>query len=44
VRLYRADRGALTAVHNGSLALHSVPRLPHDLHSMADLNRFADLL
>ncbi len=42
--LHRADAEALGALVGGSMPLHSVPRLAHDLHSMADLEAFAELL
>lgn len=42
--LHQADHLALSALRDGALALHCVPRLTHDLHSMADLEAFAGLL
>ncbi len=41
---YQADQLALAAVRGGTLALHCVPRLSHDLHSMEDVEAFAGLL
>lgn len=41
---YQADQTALGTVRGGTLALHCVPRLSHDLHSMEDVEAFAGLL
>ncbi len=44
VDLYLADREALATLQNDRLPLHTVPRVHRDVQSMADLERFADLL
>jgi anion-transporting ArsA/GET3 family ATPase len=44
VALHAADMLALNEVSRGQLPLHTVPRFDHDLHSMADLEAFADRL
>ncbi|MEQ8858646.1 MAG: ArsA-related P-loop ATPase [Pseudomonadales bacterium] len=42
--LHTADARALQGLEHGGLALHTVPRLSRDLHSMADLGAFTDCL
>jgi anion-transporting ArsA/GET3 family ATPase len=42
--LHRADQRSLARLVGQGLALHTVPRLPRDPHSMVDLERFAGLL
>lgn len=44
VDLYLADGEALAAVRGDALPLRTVPQFHHDMHSMADLERFAGLL
>jgi anion-transporting ArsA/GET3 family ATPase len=44
VLLRRADLAALAPLRNRDLPLHTVPRWMRDLHSMADLQAFADAL
>ncbi|MFU8814442.1 MAG: ArsA family ATPase [Pseudomonadales bacterium] len=44
VDLHVADRLALASLTAGALPLRLIPRLPRDLHSMADLEQLAALL